>query len=89
MLRYVGLEPGTEQEYQVRPGRHRAPAGRHRALAGAGSGVPAKRAPDAGMARPLRLSFGSCRIAELPVVRRRRATYVSGDTREYPGLIQR
>jgi PhoD-like phosphatase len=61
------LRPGAEYEYQV-------------ALDGAvrwpepDSEFPPSvlRTPDPG--RPLRLSFGSCRIAELPVVRRRRST---------------
>ena len=61
------LQPGAEYEYQV-------------ALDGAvrwpepDSEFPPSvlRTTDPG--RPLRLSFGSCRIAELPVVRRRRST---------------
>src|SRR6266566_6394229 len=60
------LRPGTEREYQV-------------ALDGAvrwpepDTEFPPSvlRTPDPGL--PLRLSFGSCRIAELPVPRRRRS----------------
>ena len=62
-----GLQPGTEQEYQVGlDGAVRWPE--------PDSEFPPSvlRTPDP--QRPLRLSFGSCRIAELPVVRHRRST---------------
>src|SRR6266567_12131 len=58
------LRPGAEYEYQVAlDGTVRWPE--------PDSDFPPSvlRTPDLG--RPLRLSFGSCRIAELPVVRRR------------------
>src|SRR3982074_3561854 len=59
------LRPGTEYEYQVAlDGTVRWPE--------PDSEFPPSvlRTPDPG--RPLRLAFGSCRIAELPVPRRRR-----------------
>ena len=61
-----GLRPGTEHEYQV-------------ALDGAvrwpepGSEFPPSVLRTLDPGRPLRLVFGSCRIAELPVPRRRQA----------------
>ena len=62
-----GLQPGSAHEYQVAlDGTVRWPE--------PGSEFPPSvlRTPDP--ERPLRLSFGSCRIAELPVVRRGRST---------------
>ena len=62
-----GLQPGSAHEYQVvLDGTVRWPE--------PGSEFPPSvlRTPDP--ERPLRLSFGSCRIAELPVVRRGRST---------------
>ncbi len=62
-----GLEPGAEYEYQVvLDGAVRWPE------PDAEFPPSVLRTPDPG--RPLRLSFGSCRIAELPVVRHRRST---------------
>ena len=59
-----GLRPGTEREYQVAlDGTVRWPE--------PGSEFPPSVLRTVDPARPLRLSFGSCRIAELPVPRPR------------------
>ena len=61
----AGLQPGTEYEYQVTlDGAVRWPE------PDAEFPPSVLRTPDPG--RPLRLAFGSCRIAELPVMPRRR-----------------
>jgi hypothetical protein len=61
-----GLRPGAEYEYQVAlDGTVRWPE--------AGSGFPPSVVRTVDPARPLRLAFGSCRIAELRAPRRSRA----------------
>lgn len=60
-----GLSPGTACQYQVRlDGNLRWPP--------PGSQFPPSMLRTLGAGRPVRLAFGSCRIAELPVPRRRR-----------------
>jgi hypothetical protein len=63
-----GLEPGTEHEYQVAlDGTVRWPE--------PGSPFPASVLATAAPGRPLRLAFGSCRIAELPAPHRARGRH--------------